>query len=325
MTAHHPHGDQARPGRGQNDAHALHHHGHAHTRTIASLNVVFATAVTLNLIFVVVEGASGFITHSLALLADAGHNLGDVFSLVLAWMASWFARRGPTARRTYGFGRGTILASLVNAIVLLIAVGAIGLEAVQRLADPAPINGYAMAIVAAVGIVVNGSTALMLLSGSRRDINLRAAFLHMAADTAVSVGVVAAGCLLAWTGWLWLDPAVSLIVALVIAFSTLALLKESLNLAMDAVPRAIDHDQVRSFLLSHAGVASVHDLHIWPLSTTSIALTVHLVMPVAAVDDDFLLRLSDGLQHRYGIDHATIQVERGDGAAPCRLAPEEVI
>jgi cobalt-zinc-cadmium efflux system protein len=279
----------------------------------------------LNLVFVVVEGVFGVLSHSLALLADAGHNLSDVFSLALAWLAAWISRRPPTARRTYGFGRGTILASLVNAIVLLIAVGAIAWEAIIRFAEPRPLNGYTMAVVAAIGIVVNGGTALMLLSGSRGDLNVRSAYLHMAADAAISAGVVAAGCLLAWTAWWWIDPAVSIAIALAIAFASIVLLKESLNLAMDAVPGDVDRNAVRAFLLEQPGVGSVHDLHIWCLSTTSVALTVHMVIPSGPTDDEFLHKLSGALHQRFGIDHVTIQIERGDGAAPCKLAPEEVI
>lgn len=305
-------------------AHA-HAHAHGHSHAIGALDFAFGIGVVLNSAFVIVEGVAGFITHSLALLADAGHNLSDVFSLGLAWVAAWLCRRPPTARRTYGFGRGTILASLVNALLLLIAVGAIGLEAVMRLYQPAPVNGYAVAIVAAIGIAVNGGTALMLMSGSRKDMNVRGAFLHMATDAAISAGVVIAGCILAVTQWWWIDPGVSLVLAAAIAFATVALMRESLNLALDAVPRPIDRDAVREFLLGQAGVSSVHDLHIWPLSTTSIALTAHLVVPQGAVGDDFLHRTSAALQERYGIDHVTIQIERGDGGDPCRLAPDEVV
>jgi cobalt-zinc-cadmium efflux system protein len=298
---------------------ARHDHPHRH------IDAAFAAGVALNLIFVAVEGTFGVIGHSLALLADAGHNLSDVFSLALAWMAAWIARRAPTARRTYGFGRGTILASLVNAMLLLIAVGGIVWEALMRLADPRPPDGYTMAIVAAVGILVNGGTALMLLRGSRADLNVRSAYFHMAADAAVSAGVVAAGLLLARTGWRWIDPVASMAIALAIALSSVALLKESLDLALDAVPPAVDRDAVRAFLLGQAGVAGIHDLHIWSLSTTSVALTAHLVMPAGVRGDEFLHGLSARLHEHFGIDHVTLQIEQGDGNSPCRLAPEQVI
>ena len=292
---------------------------------MARLDTAFAAGLALNLIFVVVEALFGITSHSLALLADAGHNLSDVFSLGLAWVAAWIGRRAPTSRRTYGFGRGTILASLVNAVLLLIAVGAIVWEAVIRLGDPRPPDGYTMAAVAGIGILINGGTALMLLSGSRADLNVRSAYLHMAADAVISAGVVVAGVLLVWTGWRWIDPLTSVAIAVAIAYASFTLLKESLDLAMDAVPQAVDRDAVRAFLTAQPGVESVHDLHIWSLSTTSVALTAHMVMPGTSSGDEFLHRLSAALQERFGIDHVTLQIERGDGSDPCRLAPEEVI
>jgi len=319
--AHHDHGHAGHAAHG----HRHHAHAHGHRPALVGLDAAFGVGLALNLIFVVVEGSFGIAGHSLALLADAGHNLGDVFSLALAWMAAWVSRRAPTARRTYGFGRGTILASLVNALLLLIAVGGIVWEAVIRLSDPRPPDGYTMAVVAAIGIAVNGGTALMLLSGSRSDLNVRSAYLHMAADAVVSAGVVAAGLALVWTGWRWIDPVASIAIALAIAVSSISILKESLDLALDAVPQAVDRDAVRTYLLEQPGVESLHDLHIWSLSTTSVALTAHMVMPGRAPGDEFLHRLSTALQERFGIDHVTVQIEHGDGTAPCRLAPEEVI
>ena len=289
------------------------------------MNRAFAIGLALNAGFVVVEVGFGFSANSLALLADAGHNLGDVAGLLLSWLALWLSRRPPTARRTYGFGRSTILASMANAVILLIAVGAIGLEAIQRLSHPVAVSSRTVMLVASIGILVNGLTALLFSGRARGDLNLRSAYLHMAADAAVSLGVVISAGLLAWTGWSWIDPLVSLAVAALIAFSTLGLLRESMDLAMDAVPPSIDREAVERFLRAEPGVQSVHDLHIWPLSTTSIALTAHLVMPAGPSGDAFLHELCAVLGERFGIDHATVQIERGDGGTSCRLAPAEVV
>lgn len=269
----------------------------------------FALAVGLNVVLVAVEAGYGFAAGSLALLADAGHNLSDVLSLLLAWTATWLARKEPSARRTYGLGRSTILASLVNAVILLIAVGGIAWEALGRLADPRPVAGGTVVVVALVATVINVATALLFMRGSRDDLNVRGAFLHMAADAGVSLGVVAAAGVIAATGALWIDPVVSLAIAAVIAVSTWGLLRDSVNLSLDAVPRSIDLEEVRSFLLAAEGVVAVHDLHVWALSTTSTALTAHLVKPDAKVDDELLARLNRELLDRFGIDHATIQLE----------------
>ncbi len=299
-----------------------HHHHHHHGP--AGHDRAFAVGVALNVAYVAVEASFGFTAHSLALLADAGHNLGDVLGLLLAWAATWAGRRRPSGRWTYGFGRSTILVSLVNAVLLLLAVGAIAWEAVLRFSAPQPVAGFTVMAVAAVGIVVNAGTAAMFMAGSKTDLNLRSAFLHMAADAAVSLGVVVAALLMVRTGWSWLDPAVSLAIVVAIAAGTWDLLREALDLALDAVPPHIDLAAVEAFLAAAPGVAAVHDLHVWPLSTSSVALTAHLVKPGAAVDDESLHGLAAELHTRFGIDHATIQVEAGDGSA-CRLASPHVV
>jgi cobalt-zinc-cadmium efflux system protein len=282
-------------------------------------NRAFAIGLSLNLGFVVLESIYGFAANSLALLADAGHNFSDVVGLVLAWTAAWLSKRRPSRYWTYGLGRTTIMASLINAVVLLIVVGGIAWEAVLRLKHAEPVPGGMVMVVAAIGIVINGVTAALFMSGSKDDLNIRGAFLHMAADAAVSLGVVIAALIMIRTGWLWLDPAMSLAIVAVIAVGTWGLFRESLDLALDAVPAGIDRETVAGFLESQAGVASLHDLHIWPLSTTSVALTAHLVNPDGTVDDDRLHHISEALHDKFGIDHATFQVERGNGAATCRL------
>ncbi|MDR3439149.1 cation diffusion facilitator family transporter [Telmatospirillum sp.] len=300
-----------------------HHHGHDHHHGPSHYDRAFATGVVLNLGFVGVEAFFGFTSHSVALLADAGHNLSDVLGLLLAWAALWATKQHPSRQWTYGYGRSSILASLVNAVVLLIAVGAIGWEAVQRFSTPEPVAEGTVMWVAAIGIVINAATAAMFMAGSKTDLNIKGAFLHMAADAGVSLGVVIAAFVMGQTGWLWLDPAVSLAIVAVIAVGTWGLLRDSFNLSLDAVPPGIDRDAVEAFLTSQSGVRAVHDLHIWPLSTTSVALTAHLVQPEAIVDDDAMCRLTETLHTRFGIDHATIQIERGDGE--CRLASDHVV
>jgi cobalt-zinc-cadmium efflux system protein len=272
---------------------------------------------------VLAEVAYGLSANSLALLADAAHNLGDVLGLLLSGGAIWLSRKLPTRHRSYGYGRSTILASLVNAVVLLISVGGIGIEGIQRWLHPEAVAGHTVMIVAAVGILINGATALLFMSGRTHDLNIRGAFLHMAADAAVSFGVVVSAILIGMTGWLWLDPAASLAIAITIALSTWGLLKDSINLALDAVPEGIDPHAIDLYLRSLPGVSAVHDLHVWGLSTTATALTAHLVRQEDALDDGFLQTASAGLKERFGINHATIQVEKGDHA--CHLAPDDVI
>jgi cobalt-zinc-cadmium efflux system protein len=288
--------------------------GHHHEP--AAYDRAFAAGIVLNLGYVAVEAFFGFASNSLALLADAGHNLGDVGGLLLAWAAAWLTRRASTQRHTYGFGRASIMASLINACVLLVTVGGIAWEAIRRLPDPQPVAGETVMWVAAVGIVVNAGTAAMFMRGSKSDLNIRGAFLHMAADAGVTLGVVIAALVISLTGWLWLDPAVSLGIGLVIAIGSWGLFRESLNLAMDAVPAGIDRAAVAEFLSEVPGVVAVHDLHIWPLSTSSVAMTAHLVKPDAIVDDTLLCRLSDVLHERFDIDHATLQIEHGGGDCP---------
>ncbi len=294
-----------------------HSHGHGHSHAPADFGRAFAIGTLLNLGFVAVEATAGFWIDSVALLADAGHNLSDVLGLLIAWGGAELAKRPASARFTYGFGASTILAALANALVLLVAVGAILLEAVQRLGDPRPIDGWPVIWVALAGIAVNLGTALLFARGRHGDVNIRGAYLHMAADAAVSAGVVLAGAAMLWTGATWIDPLVSVAVILVILIGTWGLLSESLLLALQAVPRGVDATAVEAMLTTLPGVARVHDLHIWPMSTTRTALTAHLVMPDGHPGDDFLRDLSHRLEHDFAIDHATVQVET---SAACGLA-----
>ena len=292
-------------------------HGHDHSHAPANFGRAFAIGIALNVGFVVIEAVYGRLSHSLALVADAGHNLSDVLGLLLAWGASVLARRRPTLRRTYGLRRSSILAALVNAVVLLIAVGGIAWEALRRFGNPEPTAGGTVIVVAAIGIAVNGVTALLFLSGRQDDLNIRGAFLHMAADAGVSLGVVLAGLAILATGWAWLDPTVSLVIVAVIVVGTWGLLRDSVNLTLDAVPEGIDMTDVQRYLGSLPAVTEVHDLHVWGMSTTETALTAHLVIPDATCDDATLARICGELHDRFGIEHATLQVESGDPAHPC--------
>ena len=278
-----------------------------------SYHRAFALGVALNIAFVIAEATFGFLGDSLALIADAGHNLSDVLGLLLAWGAARLALRAPTPRRTYGMRRSTILAALSNAALLLLAVGAIALEAVQRLNRPAPVQGRIVIIVAACGVIVNGLTAWLFWRGRHRDLNVRAAFLHMAADAAVSIGVVIAGIAILLTGRLWIDPLMSLAVVVVIGVSTWDLLRESFDLAVDAVPRRIDPAAVREYLEKLPGVYGVHEFHIWAMSTTEVALTAHLAKPDPTGDDELLMEIIRALREDFGINHPTIQWERYRG------------
>jgi cobalt-zinc-cadmium efflux system protein len=277
------------------------------------------------LAFVLLEVVYGLKSGSLALVADAGHNFGDVLGLCLAWVAALLAMRLPTRRHTYGMRRSSILAALANAIFLLITVGAIAWEAILRFQQPAPIDSQTVVWVAALGIAINLGTALLFASGRKGDLNIRGAFLHMAADAAVSLGVVAAGIIIGITGWLWVDPVVSLLVVAVITIGTWGLLTESFHLALDAVPGNISLNDVEDYLLSLNGVTEVHDLHIWGMSTTDVALTAHLIKPVADDDDRMLIGTCQELHTRFGIGHATLQIERGHGPLECRQAPAGVV
>jgi cobalt-zinc-cadmium efflux system protein len=286
---------------------------------------VLALAAAVNLAFVGIEAAYGLIGHSMALLADAGHNLGDVLGLVAAWGASALVQLRPTVRYTYGLRSSSILAALFNAIVLLVAVGAIMVGAIQRFSSPEPVAEVTVIVVAAVGVLVNGATALLLIRRQHTDLNVAGAFTHMVADALVSIGVVVSGLVILKTGWLWLDPAVSLVIGMVIIAGTWRLLRKALDMALHAVPPSIDADVVRAFLLQVAGVCGVHDLHIWPMSTTETALTCHLVMPGGHPGDAALERLALDLHDRFAIDHATVQVETGDPEHPCRLVPDHIV
>jgi cobalt-zinc-cadmium efflux system protein len=290
---------------------------HSHARALQNFGAVFAIATALNVSYIVVQVAFGIAAHSLALVADAAHNLGDVLGLLLAWCASYLSKTQPTARRTYGLGRSSILAALANAMLLLVAVGGITWEAIRRFANPGEVAGKTVIVVAAVGVVINGLTAMLFFSGRKRDLNIKGAFLHMAADAAVSAGVVVAALLIIFTGWQLIDPIASLVINVVIVWGTWALLRDSLAMALDIVPEGVDPVAVRDFLAAQPGVTAVHDLHIWALSTTEIALSAHLVKPDAEMNDQMLLCISEELHHRFGIGHATIQVERGDSADPC--------
>ncbi len=303
-----------------------HHHGHHHHDHGAVAGAprggAFALAVSLNLAFVVAEVAAGLIGGSMALVADAGHNLSDVLSLLLAWAASTLTARPPSERFTYGFKSSSILAAIANAALLWVALGAILVETVRRFADPAPVEGMTMIVVAAIGIVVNGASALLFARGRKSDLNLRAAFQHLLADAAVSAGVVIAGTGVMLTGARWIDPAASLAITLVIAWGSWGLLRDSVKMGLLGVPDGIDGGAVRAFLAAQDGVAAVHDLHIWPMSTTETALTAHLVMPAGHPGDAFLRRLAHALEHDFGIGHVTIQVE---AEADCGLESDGVI
>lgn len=298
-------------------AHSHHHGDHGHGHAPRDYGFAFALGTGLNVLFVLVEAAYGILANSMALLADAGHNLSDVFGLLLAWGASIAAKRAPTTRFTYGFGSTSILAALINAVFLLVAVGAILLEAVQRLGQPEPVASTTVMVIAAIGIGINGLTAWLFASGSHNDLNIRGAFLHMAADALVSAGVVATGFLMALTGWLWLDPLASIAIGAVIIAGTWGLLRESAGLALQGVPHAIDSGAVRAHLLRLPGVTDVHDLHIWPISTTETALTCHLVMPSGHPGDAFLADTLDGLVTGFSIQHATLQIELDDCGSCC--------
>jgi cobalt-zinc-cadmium efflux system protein len=291
----------------------MHAGGHAHAP--ANMDWAFALGAAVNLAFVVGEAGFGVAAHSMALIADAAHNFGDVLGLLLAWAAAYLGRRPPTSRRTYGWGRGTILAALGNAAVLLIGVGAIGIEALHRLLTPQPVQTGVVMIVAAVGILVNGGSALLFL---------RAQFAHLAGDAAIAAGVVLAALAIRLTGYWWIDSVASLIVAVLIAMGTWSLMRESLGLALDAVPEQVKQDEVAAFLADVPGVTEVHDLHIWGLSTTETALTVHLVY-AGETDDRRPHELSAELRRRFGIGHATVQIESDADAALCRLRPNDVV
>ena len=298
-----------------------HNHGfslfHAHSHAPASYDRAFAIGIALNLAYLIGEGGAGFVTGSVALLADAGHNLSDVLGLAVAWGGATLARAAPSKRFTYGLKGSTILAALFNALLLLVALGAIVMEAVERIGSPPPVPGLIVSLVAGIGIAVNGATAWLFASGRKGDVNLRGAFLHMAADAVVSAAVVLAGIAIWATGVRWIDPVVSLVIAGVIFAQTWGLLRETVEMALAAVPRGIDIDVVEAALTGLPGVARIHDLHVWPMSTTEPVLTAHLVMPAGGADDRFLGEARGMLHDRFGIGHTTLQVETGGECAGC--------
>jgi cobalt-zinc-cadmium efflux system protein len=323
----HDHGHDHGPGHDHHKGHSHGGHNHGpggHSHAPKDFGRAFAVGAALNIGFVIAETIAGLMTHSLALLADAGHNLSDVLGLFMAWGAVVLAKRAPAGRRTYGLRKGTILASLTNAVLLLVAVGAISWEAVRRFGDPQPIQTGPVMIVAAIGIVINTATALMFMRGSKDDLNIRGAFLHMAADAGVSAGVVVAAFAMAVTGWLWLDPVVSLGIVVVIVLGTWSLLRDSLDLALDAAPRGIDPKAVGDWLAARPGVSEVHDLHIWAMSTTETAMTAHLVREPGPDHDAFLHAACAELNSRFNIGHVTLQIEHS-GAAACRLAAPDAV
>lgn len=295
-----------------------HHSDHHHHHEAPNFSRAFAIGVGLNVLFVVIEVAYGVMADSLALITDAGHNLSDVMGLLLAWGATYLARKQPSARRTYGYSRATILASMFSGLLLLAAVGLISWEAINRFFSPADPAGRTIMIVAGIGVVINSVTAWFFVSGKDHDLNIRGAYLHMAADALVSLGVVVSGLVIWKFGLVWLDPLSSLIIAAVIFWSTWGLLRDSLNLAVDGVPQNLDPQEIRQWLSDRPGVVGLHDLHIWPISTTETALTAHLLMPVPPEDDVFLHKIANQLQEKFGISHATIQIERDDEDNLCK-------
>ena len=293
-----------------------HHHHHT-----SHYGRAFAIGITLNVLFVLVEVFYGWQADSLALLSDAGHNLSDVLGLVIAWGGFYLGKLRPNQKHTYGLGRASILAALFNALILLIAIGGIAWEAVARFSHPVPIEGSIVMWVAGIGVLINGITAWLFMSGNQDDLNLRGAFLHMAADALVSLGVVIAGAVFIWTGWTWLDPAISLAIALVILLGTWDLLRQSLHLSLDGVPASIELNRVRAYLVSLPQVCGAHDLHVWAMSTSDIALSVHLSMPEGHPGDAFLEQIGRELHDRFAIEHATIQIEIG--CEPCKMSNHE--
>ena len=300
-----------------------HDHGHGHVHAPANFGRAFAIGISLNTALVVAEAIYGYLGNSTALLADAGHNLSDVLGLVVAWCASIAARRAPSGRFTYGFRASTILAALANAVFLLVATGAIGWEAILRLREPEPVAGVTVMVVAGIGILVNGFTAMLFARGRKDDINIEGAYLHMAADAAVSLGVVVSAALIIWTGWLWLDPVTSLVICAIILWSTTSLLRGSIDMSMAAAPKGTDLAAIRAFLLARPGVSGIHDLHVWPISTTETALTCHLVMP-AGTGDAFLMETAQMLKASFRIGHTTLQIETHPDNG-CALAPDDVV
>jgi len=316
----HDHQHHAKPKAKHGHAHDHGHgHGHHHQVDPDGNRRAFALAISLNTMFVAIEFSYGFIANSTALMADAGHNLSDVLGLALAWGAAILARRAPNRHFTYGLRSSSILAALGNALLLMVACGAIGWEAVQRFSQPAAVAGWTVSIVALVGVAVNGVSAWLFMAGSKDDLNIRAAYQHMAADAAISLGVVVSGAAIMYTGWAWIDPAVSIAIVLLIVLSTWSLLRESLRMVLAAVPSNVDPHEVTQFLRDVAGVTEVHDLHIWAMSTTETALTVHLVMPAGYPGDLEQDNIVARLKEKFAIHHCTLQIEQGTTEHGCSL------
>jgi cobalt-zinc-cadmium efflux system protein len=318
-----PHNHNHSHGLSHNDHDHSHNHGHGHSHAPANVGFAFGFGIILNTIFIIVEIIYGILGDSLALLADAGHNVSDVLGLIIAWIAVWLGKKAPTAKRTYGYKRSSILSALFNAVFLLVAIGAIALEAIQRFSSPQPVAGKTVIIVAIIGIVINALTAVLFMSGRKKDLNIRGAFMHMAADAVVSFGVVVAGFVILWTDWQWLDPLVSLVISIVILIGTWSLLKESINLSLDAVPEGIDISKIKDYLRNLPTILEVHDLHVWGMSTTDTALTVHLIRSEIEDNDVLLQKLTKDLHDKFDIEHATIQIEKGTFS--CTLQPEDTI
>jgi cobalt-zinc-cadmium efflux system protein len=288
------------------------HHSLSHT-----YNKAFSIGIILNISYVIVEFTYGFVTNSMALIADAGHNLSDVIGLSIAWGASYLAKTTPTYNRTYGLKKTTIVAALLNALILLIAVGAITIESIRKLINPQPVEGTIIITVAAMGVAINAFTAFLFIKGKEKDINIKGVYLHMAADAGISCGVVVAGIIITFSNWLWLDPLVSIVISIIITMGTWRLLKDSFMLSMDAVPNNIDIEKVKYFLLSLPKVKDLHDLHIWGMSTTESALTVHLVLECVPADNKLIEIINKSLQDDFGINHPTIQIELLTGVKNC--------
>lgn len=317
MAHEHEHEHEHDPGAGG-------HGGHGHSHAPADFGRAFAIGTALNMAFVVVEAGYGLAAGSMALLADAGHNLSDVLGLLIAWGAAVLAKRKPSGRYTYGLRSSSILAALLNAVLLLVAIGIIAIEAIRRFAEPAPVAGTTIMIVAGIGIVVNTVTALLFMRGRKGDLNIRGAFLHMAADAAVSAGVVLAGLAIVLTGRSWIDPVTSLVIVAVVAIGTWGLLRDSVNMSLQAAPAGVDPERISAFLRKQRGVKEVHDLHIWPMSTTETALTVHLLVPEGYPGDAFSVTIAATLKERFGIGHSTIQIETDPGI-DCALASDQTV
>lgn len=325
----HDHAHEAHDDHDKKDLHDAEHdhagHGHGHAHASKDFGKAFLIGIILNTAFVVTEAVYGILGNSLALLADAGHNLSDVLGLLLAWGAGVLVKKAPTKRFTYGLRSTSILAALINASLLLLVTGGIAWEAIVRFRHPEQVEGMTVIIVAAVGVAINLATALMFMSGRKGDLNVRAAFTHMAGDAAIALGVVVAGFAILHTGWQWLDPIISLVIAILVVAGTWGLLKDSVKLALHAVPDGIDIEKVRQYLSRVKGVAEVHDLHIWGMSTTDVALTAHLVFPAGYPGDAIRNEVSDELREHFKISHVTIQIEVSDSGQNCALAPDHVV